>query len=75
MIILESTSPVGTTKQLSEWLSALREDLKFPSKYLDDSDVSIAYCPERVLPGNVLSELRSNDRVIGDYPQIAQKKS
>jgi len=75
LIILESTSPVGTTKKLSEWLSALREDLKFPSKYLDDSDVSIAYCPERVLPGNVLSELISNDRVIGGLSTNCSNKA
>jgi len=64
LIILESTSPVGTTAKLANWLKELRPDLSSP---LDDEDpdVSIAYCPERVLPGKVLEELISNDRIIG----------
>lgn len=65
LIILESTSPVGTTEQLSEWLSELRPDLTLPSRHGENSDVRIAYCPERVLPGKVLVELTDNDRVIG----------
>lgn len=65
LIILESTSPVGTTEQLCEWLVELRPDLSFPSQEKENSDILIAYCPERVLPGKVLSELFENDRIIG----------
>lgn len=65
VVILESTSPVGTTEQLAGWLSACRPDLNFPGATAQTIDVSIAYCPERVLPGRVLHELVHNDRVIG----------
>ena len=64
LIILESTSPVGTTKKMESWLMEDRADLKFPSNN-EKSDVNIAYCPERVLPGKVINELQNNDRVIG----------
>lgn len=65
LIILESTSPVGTTEQLEAWLQAERPDLTFSSTHGNDADVQLAYCPERVLPGKVLEELVHNDRVIG----------
>ena len=65
LVVLESTSPVGTTERLARWLSEARPDLTFPQTHGDQSDIRIAYCPERVLPGNVVSELVSNDRVIG----------
>ncbi len=65
LVILESTSPVGTTKDLADWLAEARPDLSFPQQAKDNADVQIAYCPERVLPGKVLQELVSNDRVVG----------
>ncbi len=65
VVILESTSPVGTTRQMSEWLAQERPDLSFPHDIGEASDIRIAYCPERVLPGHVLKELVSNDRIIG----------
>ena len=65
LIILESTSPVGTTEKVRDWLAALRPDLIFANPESQDVDVHIAYCPERILPGNALSELVNNDRVIG----------
>jgi len=65
LVILESTSPVGTTEQLANWLAAARPDLTFPQTHGDTSDIRIAYCPERVLPGHVVRELVQNDRVIG----------
>ena len=65
MVILESTSPVGTTEKLIGWLSDERPDLKFPELGGDKADIQIAYCPERVLPGNTMHELVSNDRVVG----------
>ncbi|PWK94849.1 UDP-N-acetyl-D-mannosaminuronic acid dehydrogenase [Pantoea allii] len=64
LVILESTSPVGSTEQLADWLAAARPDLRFP-QHGDDPDIFIAYCPERVLPGQIMVELISNDRVIG----------
>ncbi len=65
LVILESTSPVGATEQMAGWLAAARPDLSFPITHGEDSDIRIAYCPERVLPGHVLRELVQNDRVIG----------
>ena len=65
LIILESTSPVGTTEKIRDWLEQLRPDMKFPKDDNSESDINIAYCPERVLPGNALQELVENDRVIG----------
>lgn len=65
LVILESTSPVGATEQMSAWLSAERPDLTFPQSHGDASDIRIAHCPERVLPVHVLRELVQNDRVIG----------
>lgn len=65
LVILESTSPVGTTEQMAEWLAQARPDLSFPQQAGEESDVRVAHCPERVLPGHVLHELVQNDRVIG----------
>ena len=65
LIILESTSPVGATEQLSEWLANARPDLIFPKNGSTATDIHIAYCPERILPGQMLRELVENDRVIG----------
>lgn len=65
LVVLESTSPVGTTEQMSAWLADARPDLKFPQTHGEASDIRVAYCPERVLPGHVLRELVQNDRVIG----------
>lgn len=65
LVILESTSPVGATEQMAEWLANARQDLSFPQQVGESSDVSVAHCPERVLPGHVVRELVQNDRVIG----------
>lgn len=65
LVILESTSPVGTTEQMAEWLAEARPDLSFPQQKGEDADINVAYCPERVLPGKVVHELVNNDRVIG----------
>jgi UDP-N-acetyl-D-mannosaminuronic acid dehydrogenase len=65
LVILESTSPVGATEQMAAWLAEARPDLSFPQTHGEDSDIRIAHCPERVLPGHVLRELVQNDRVIG----------
>ncbi|MBX3671202.1 MAG: UDP-N-acetyl-D-mannosamine dehydrogenase [Rhodocyclaceae bacterium] len=71
LVILESTSPVGTTEKLAAWLAAARPDLSFPQQEADAADIQIAYCPERVLPGRVVHELVSNDRVIGGMTRRA----
>ncbi|MFO8142221.1 MAG: UDP-N-acetyl-D-mannosamine dehydrogenase [Marinobacter sp.] len=65
LVVLESTSPVGTTEKMAEWLAAARPDLTFPQTHGESSDIRIAHCPERVLPGHVIRELVQNDRVIG----------
>ena len=75
LVILESTSPVGTTEKLAGWLADLRPDLTFPQQAGEDADIQIAYCPERVLPGRVVHELVSNDRVIGGMTKAAVAKS
>ena len=64
LVVLESTSPVGTTDQINAWIRADRADLK---------NIFVAHCPERVLPGRILKELVDNDRVIGgiDPPSTA----
>ncbi|WP_404416387.1 UDP-N-acetyl-D-mannosamine dehydrogenase [Vreelandella aquamarina] len=65
LVVLESTSPVGATEKMAEWLAEARPDLTFPQTHGEDSDIRIAHCPERVLPGHVIRELVENDRVIG----------
>ena len=64
LVILESTSPVGTTEKISEVLDGAG---------VDTSKISIAYCPERVLPGNIMTELVDNDRVVGGLTTEATK--
>ena len=66
-VILESTSPVGTTERITSLLAELRPDLRFP-RYKgseDEADVAIAHCPERILPGQMMRELVTNDRIVG----------
>lgn len=77
IVILESTSPVGATEQLVEWLAQARDDLRFPEyhKPEQEADVFVAYCPERVLPGKVVEELIENDRVIGGMTKESTKRA
>lgn len=73
-VILESTSPVGTTEAIRDLLAELRPDLKMPAAGNGAADIAIAYCPERVLPGRILVELIDNDRCIGGVtPRCARK--
>ena len=66
VVILESTSPVGTTARLAKRLARLRPDLRFPpAHHAEPLDVHVAHCPERVLPGHMVRELIENDRIIG----------
>ncbi len=75
LVILESTSPVGATEQMAEWLAEVRLDLSFPQQNGEEADINIAHCPERVLPGKVVRELVENDRVIGGMTQKCSKRS
>jgi UDP-N-acetyl-D-mannosaminuronic acid dehydrogenase len=73
LVILESTSPVGTTERLAAQLAEARPDLAFPQPGATRADIDIAYCPERILPGQMLAELVSNDRVVGGLtPRASQ---
>ena len=65
LVVLESTSPVGTTEHVCRLLAELRPDLVFPDSGAEECDVHVAYCPERVLPGQIIREIVRNDRVIG----------
>lgn len=67
LYIIESTSPVGTTEKLQEFIFSKRPELK--------GVLYMAYCPERVLPGNVMYELVHNDRVIGGVDEISTEKA
>lgn len=73
LVILESTSPVGTTEQMAEWLAKRRPDLSFPHQQGEESEIRIAHCPERVLPGRILRELVHNDRVVGGMTQACSR--
>lgn len=67
LYVIESTSPVGTTEKMAELIFTERPELR--------DHVYIAYCPERVLPGNVVYELIHNDRVIGGLNEASTKKA
>ncbi|MDN3723099.1 UDP-N-acetyl-D-mannosamine dehydrogenase [Aequorivita sp. SDUM287046] len=67
LVILESTSPVGTTHKIQEIIFKERPDIK--------DEIFIAYCPERVLPGNVIYELEQNDRAIGGIDEESTEKA
>jgi len=67
LYVIESTSPVGTTEQMAKIIFSERPEL--------EGKIYIAYCPERVLPGNVIYELVHNDRVIGGLNEASTKKA
>ena len=67
LYIIESTSPVGTTEKMRDLIFSERPEL--------ENEIFIAYCPERVLPGNIIYELVNNDRVIGGIDERSTKKS
>jgi len=64
IVILESTSPIGTTEKIADL---------FNSDGLKIDDISLAYCPERVLPGNIMKELVENDRIVGGFSKKASE--
>lgn len=75
LVILESTSPIGTTELIRELLKETRDDLNFSDDFFGFSDINIAHCPERVIPGNVLFELKNNDRVLGGLTYECSEKA
>lgn len=75
-VILESTSPVGTTAKVAAWIKDVRTDLSVPEENIEaDCDISIAYCPERVLPGKILFEIVHNDRIVGGLTKKCAAKA
>lgn len=74
LVILESTSPVGTTEKLAHWIHEERQDLRLPTESDQAIDIHLCYCPERILPGRMLFELVVNDRIIGGMtPDCSQR--
>jgi len=67
LVILESTSPVGTTRKMEKLIFEERPELK--------GNIYLAYCPERVLPGNILYELKHNDRAIGGIDEASTQEA
>ena len=67
LFVIESTSPIGTTEKMAELIFSERPELK--------DKIYIAYCPERVLPGNIIYELVNNDRVIGGIDEASTEKA
>ncbi len=74
LVVLESTSPVGTTELICQWIKEIRPDLSVPTD-TSSPDLHVAYCPERVLPGKVVHELISNDRIIGGLTPACSEKA
>ncbi|WP_293773048.1 UDP-N-acetyl-D-mannosamine dehydrogenase [uncultured Corynebacterium sp.] len=71
LVVLESTSSPGTTEDMAKHLIELRPDLSLNDE--DENAIFVAHCPERVLPGKIMEEMESNDRVIGGLtPKGAQ---
>jgi UDP-N-acetyl-D-mannosaminuronic acid dehydrogenase len=74
LVILESTSPVGTTQKMAEVIGSERPDLKSANGAGNGLKISMAYCPERILPGRMVYELVQNDRIVGGItPDCAQR--
>jgi len=74
VVVLESTAPPGTTRKVSELIAARRPDLHLPHVPDIPPDVHVAHCPERVLPGRIMIEIATNDRVIGGLtPACAER--
>lgn len=67
LFIIESTSPIGTTEKMMDLIFSNRPEL--------EGKIYLAYCPERVLPGNVMYELVHNDRVIGGVDEASTQKA
>ncbi|MFK4424562.1 UDP-N-acetyl-D-mannosamine dehydrogenase [Bacillus sp. RC51] len=76
IIILESTSPIGTTEKVAEWILEERLDLTTSEEmHSEKGRIYVAHCPERVLPGQILKELVENDRIIGGLDKESTKRT
>ena len=75
VVILESTVPPGTTRKVSEWIGDLRPDLAMPHVADVAPDVHVAHCPERVLPGRIMIEIVTNNRVIGGVTRACASRA
>jgi UDP-N-acetyl-D-mannosaminuronic acid dehydrogenase len=73
LVVIESTSPVGTTERAEASLRQMRPDLTFPIDAPNASDIMMAYCPERVLPGRTLHELVENARLVGGLDEASAR--
>ena len=75
-VIVESTSPVGTTERVAQIIAEMRPDIVVPHAGSDEeADIALAYCPERVLPGRIVNELVHNDRVIGGVTSACAERA
>jgi UDP-N-acetyl-D-mannosaminuronic acid dehydrogenase len=72
LVILESTSPVGTTERMREWLD---DEMRCLGRNIGGAEVLFAHCPERVLPGQILKELAANDRIVGGLTEAASERA
>lgn len=76
IVILESTSPIGTTEKVAEWILEERSDLTISEGlHGDKGRIYVSHCPERVLPGHILRELVENDRIIGGLDRESTKRT
>lgn len=75
IVIIESTSTVGTTERAARLLAEARPDLSFPDTSPESADILMAYCPERVLPGATLHELVANARVLGGLDAASSNRA
>jgi UDP-N-acetyl-D-mannosaminuronic acid dehydrogenase len=75
IVIIESTSTVGTTERAARLLAEARPDLSFPDASPETADIMMAYCPERVLPGATLRELEQNARVLGGLDEKSSNRA
>lgn len=78
LVVLESTSPIGTTEAIAKRIAEQRADLKiggYDNKKENGASISVAYCPERVLPGRIVTELVNNDRCIGGITPACTRKA
>lgn len=75
LIILESTSPVGTTERIAEIIRELRPDLYNDHDPNQRTPIHVAHCPERVLPGHIMRELVDNDRIVGGIDRASAEQA
>jgi UDP-N-acetyl-D-mannosaminuronic acid dehydrogenase len=75
LVILESTSPIGTTEGIARRISKRRPDLHVGTNGTENGAIYVAYCPERVLPGRILTELVNNDRCIGGVTPACTRRA